>query len=184
MPMPSTLPPRSPSPPPSPGSRRAGRCPPGLGLALLLALAGCSKHTYLVVDFKSDGNVPPIYGIRVALTLSPPSGATRQSVDTLPSATNTAVIGLPTSAAFRLDDAAGTLDIGADGLNQKRESVAKGSVHTTVAHAQTWTVTLTLTAQQALSAAPLEPAPGRPLDDELDLERRAQDPSWLPSAPR
>lgn len=168
-------------------ARRGGRrCLPGLlAVAVFTALCGCDKHTYLVVDFASDGTLPPIYGLRVALTLSPPSGPTRQSVDTLPSTTNTAVVVLPTSAAFRLDDADGSLDISADALSGKRESVARGTVHTTVEHDQTWTVILTLTTQQALSTQPLHLGPTLPASDEDDseLERHAQAPSWVPAAP-
>ena len=153
-------------------------------LMLALGLSGCGKGTYLVVNFAAGTPLPAIYGIRVALTLSPGSGPTRQSTDTLPSLSNTAVLVLPTSAAFKLNDDSGALDIAADALDIRRESIAKGSVHTTIQHAQTWTLTLTLGGAQALSAQPLELAPVPPATEveQVELEGRAQDPTWsLPS---
>jgi hypothetical protein len=156
----------------------------GMGLLALLAIvlalgaSGCGKGTYLVVHFTGDSGLPAVYGIRVTLTLSPDSGPTVQSSDTLPTADNTTTIQFPTSAAFKLNSASGTLDISANALDLQRAPVASAATSTPIRHAQTWDVTLAFASTQALSVPPAASGVDTSLVSEPELERQGRDPTW------
>jgi hypothetical protein len=154
-----------------------------LAATLLTPVVGCSKGTYLVLRFEG-ATLPAVYGIRVSLTVHTADGTIRQSVGILPSATNTSAIPLPTSAAFKLDDQSGTLDILAEALDLEKKTIAKQTVSgSAIHHGQTWTVTLAwdATTSGKLTAAP-ETAP-EPLDEsgateDATFEASAIDPAW------
>jgi hypothetical protein len=154
-----------------------------LAATLLTPVTGCSKGTYLVLRFEG-ATLPAVYGIRVSLTVHAPDGTTRQSVGTLPSADNISAIPLPTSAAFKLDDQSGTLDILAEALDLEKKTLAKQTVAgSAIHHGQTWTVTLSwdATTSGKLTAAP-GTAPERldqpPATEDATLEASALDPAW------
>jgi hypothetical protein len=153
-----------------------------LAAILLVTVSGCSKGTYMVLSFEG-ATLPAVYGIRVSLTVHAPDGTTRQSVGTLPAADNTSAISLPTSAAFKLDDQTGTLDILAEALDLEKKTIARQTVAgSPIHHGQTWTVTLSWdTATGKLSAAP-GTAPSS-LDEpsateEARLEASGLAPAW------
>jgi hypothetical protein len=153
-----------------------------LAATLLTTGAGCSKGTYLVLSFEG-ATLPAVYGIRVSLTVHAPDGTTRQSVGTLPAADNTSAIPLPTSAAFKLDDQTGTLDILAEALDLEKKTIAKQTVAgSAIHHGQTWTVTLSwdATASGKLTAAPVTAPPSLEpsATEEATLEARGLDPAW------
>ena len=121
-----------------------------LRLLLLLAVAtvggasGCAKGTYLEVHLVGDG-LPDVYGIRMALTLRPASEKPLHSVDVIRK-DNNAVIKLPTTVAFSLDDDSGALLLEATALGKTDTPLATGSVTTTIMSNTTWNVRIDLTA--------------------------------------
>ena len=151
----------------------------GLVLGLSLSLSGCGKSTYLVLDFV-DSASPSVYGIRVGLKLSSSgSGSARESIGTLPSANNTALITLPTSAAFKLDNESGSVDITAELLDSKKEAFAKQTATTTIRHAQTWRVSLDFGKQAFVETAPLEIDLGSAdITADVGLDETAASPVW------
>ncbi len=114
----------------------------GLGLLLALGLAatGCAKGTYLEVRV-TGSDLPDIYALRVALTLTPPTDAGGSAIDTIDTG---AVIKLPTSMAFQLDTETGSLQVAVTALDQTGRQVGAASTTTTIKRAQTWTVVLNL----------------------------------------
>jgi len=151
-------------------------------VAVLTTMSGCSKGTYLVLSFEGT-TLPAVYGIRVSLTVHAPDGTTRQSVGTLPAADNTSAIPLPTSAAFKLDDQTGTLDIQAEALDLEKKTIAKQTVTgSAIHHGQTWTVTLsfdTATGKLSVAPGPAPPSLDEPsATEEARLEASGLTPAW------
>jgi hypothetical protein len=147
----------------------------------------------MVLDFEGSG-LAAIYGIRVDLTVHAPDGTVRQSVGTLPSASGTTPIGLPTSAAFKLNGETGTLDIVAEALDLQKNTLARQTVvGTPIRSGETWTLTLDFTAKASSalegaggeSPAPAPALPSPPPRGETDLERTGIEPAWslAPVAP-
>jgi len=140
----------------------------------------------MVLDFEGSG-LAAIYGIRVGLTVHAPDGTTLQSVGTLPSASGTTPIPLPTSAAFKLNGESGTLDIVAEALDLQKNTLARQTVaDTPIRSGETWTLTLDFTAKASAAlegagrasaaVAPANPDP-TPRGD-TDLERTGIEPTW------
>jgi hypothetical protein len=120
-----------------------------LRLLLLLVVAafggasGCAKGTYLELHLVGEG-LPEVYGVRMALTLRPGSDKPLHSVDVIRADKN-AVIKLPTTVAFSLDDYSGALQLDATALGRNDAPVASGSVLTTIMTGETWGARIDLT---------------------------------------
>ena len=109
-------------------------------MALGLSATGCAKGTYLELKLTGTG-LPDIHGITVALTLTPPTDTGGHSIDTVSTG---AIISLPTSMAFQLDNETGMLQVEATALDANGSEVARASGITTIMHATTWTLELNL----------------------------------------
>lgn len=124
--------------------RRALRMLLLLAVAALGGASGCAKGTYLEVRLVGPG-LPDVYGIRMALNLRPASDKPLHAVDVIRADQN-AVIKLPASVAFWLDDESGALELDATALGKNDTPVATGSALTTIMSKETWNVRIDLTA--------------------------------------
>lgn len=115
-------------------------------VACAVTSAGCDRGTYLEVKFREPTpKLGDVFGLRMALTLTPPKGgAPLHANDTVRNGGK--AIKFPASLSFDLDEDEGLLKIDATALGLADLPVAQGSSTTTIMRDKTWSVTIDLTA--------------------------------------
>lgn len=115
-----------------------------LAAAAAFGSAGCDRGTYLEVRLRDPApKLTEVYAVRMALTLTPPSGgAPLHANDVIRNEGK--VIKFPTSMAFSLDEYEGLLRLDATALGVGDLPVGQGSATTTIMRDKTWAVNIDL----------------------------------------